>query len=119
MPKLSGVQATFHAVGAKAPGDEIEVIVTDSAGEIVAQDTNNYGVFLAGSTNGPYGIEVLTKADKTSLHPGGNVTIDTPAPAVPWAANVRVELIFDDTSKLLVTENGVLLAAGSPLVLGL
>ena len=76
---LSAVQATFHAVAPKAPGDEIEITVTDSAGEIVAQDTNNYGVFSAGSTNGPYGIEVLNQVDKTDLHPGGNVTINTPS----------------------------------------
>ena len=76
--------------------------MTDSAGEVVAQDTNNYGVFPAGSDNGPYGIEVLNQVDKTDLHPGGNVTINTPNPAAPWAANVKVELIFSDTSKLLV-----------------
>ena len=45
MPNLTAVQATFHAVATKAPGDEIEITVTDSAGDIVAQDTNNYGVF--------------------------------------------------------------------------
>jgi hypothetical protein len=116
---LSAVQATFHAVAPKAPADEIEITVTDSAGEIVAQDTNNYGVFPAGSTNGPYGIEVLNQVDKTTLHPGGNVTINTPSPAAPWAANIRVELIFSDTSKLLVNENGVALAGGGALVFGL
>ena len=116
---LSAVQATFHAVASKALGDEIEITVTDSAGDIVAQDTNNYGVFPAGSNNGPYGIEVLNQVDKTDLHPGGNVTINTPNPAAPWAANVKVELIFSDTSKLLVDENGVALTGGGVLVFGL
>ena len=82
-PTLSAVQATFHAVAPKALGDEIEITVTDSTGEIVAQDTNNYGVFPAGSNNGPYGIEVLNQVDKTVLHPGGNVTINTPNPGSP------------------------------------
>ena len=71
-------------------------------------------MFPAGSNNGPYGIEVLNQVVKTDLHPGGNVTINTPNPAAPWAANVKVELIFD-TSKLLVDENGVALTGGGAL----
>jgi hypothetical protein len=43
----------------------------------------------------------------------------SPNPAAPWSANVRVELIFSDTSKLLVTQNGVLLNGGGALVFGL
>lgn len=39
MPKLTRANATFHTNGpAKGPDSEIEIIVTDSAGTIVAQE---------------------------------------------------------------------------------
>ncbi len=120
MPKLTRANATFHTNGpAKGPDSEIEIIVTDSAGTIVAQESNAYGPFPAGSSKGPFPIPVLNEVEKHQLQPGGSLTLNwlPVPPAAGWNFNFNVDLIFDDASNLLVTQNGVDLTPGSSSVL--
>jgi len=110
MAKLTGANVRFHNNTPKGPDSQIEIIVTDSTGTIVAQESNAYGPFAAGASSGPFPIPVLNEVHKHRLQPGGTITLNwLPAPpgAPTWDFNVNVDLIFEDGSNLLVTQNGV------------
>jgi hypothetical protein len=120
MPKLIAAKATFHTNGpAKGPASEIEIIVTDSTGTIVVQESNAYGPFAPGTNEGPFPIPVLNQVEKHQLQPGGSLTLNwlPVPPGATWNFNFNVDLIFDDGSNLLVTQNGVDLTPGSSSVL--
>jgi hypothetical protein len=110
MPKLTAANATFHTNGvAKGPASEIEITVTDSTGTIVAQESNAYGPFAPGTNEGPFPIPVLNQVEKHHLQPGGSLTLNwlPVPPGATWNFNFKVDLIFDNGSNLLVTQNGV------------
>jgi hypothetical protein len=119
MAKLTRANAKFHTNGpAKDAQSQIEIIVTDSTGSIVAQESNSYGPFAPGSTEGPFPIPVLNEVEKDLLQPGGNVTLNwLPVPAgAAWDFNLTLDLIFEDHSNLLVAQNGVGFAPGNHTV---
>ncbi len=116
MAKLTGANAKFHTNGvAKGPNSQIEIIVTDSTGTIVAQESNSYGPFAPGSTSGPFPIPVLNEVEKDRLQPGGNVTLNwLPVPAgASCDFNLTLDLVFEDHSNLLVVQNGVGVTPGN------
>ena len=96
MAKLTGANAKFHTNGvAKGPNSQIEIIVTDSTGTIVAQESNSYGPFAPGSTSVLFPIPVLNEVEKDRLQPGGNVTLNwLPVPAgASWDFNLTLDLV--------------------------
>jgi hypothetical protein len=116
MAKLTGANVRFHTNAIPKNADsQIEIIVTDSTGTIVAQESNAYDPFPVGASSGPFPIQVLNEVEKHHLQPGGSVTLNwlpVPPPAA-WDFNFNVDLIFEDGSNLLVTQNGVDLNPGA------
>jgi hypothetical protein len=120
---LTAANATFHTRGIpKAVNSEVEIIVTDMTGTIVAQESNSFGPFSPNTTSGPFPIQVLNKVDKGQLHPGGSLTLNwLPDPPGAWEFNVKVDLTFSNGSNLVVDQNGVILdsAGATQVVYGL
>jgi hypothetical protein len=118
---LSAANVTFRSQTPKTPNSAIEIVVTDSTGTIVAQESNSYGPFGPNTVSGPHPIKVLNQVDKTVLQPGGSVTLNwLPNPPSAWRFDVDVDLTFSDGSNLLVDQNGVQLdPAANQMVYGL
>ena len=117
-PTLTSAQVTFQTdTDNKEEDSVIEVILRDEGDNQVARASGSYGAFDNFSTNGPFPLEVLNQAQRSSLQPGGSILLNfTPRNQDTlgndnhndnWSFNCYVDLVFSDSSHVAVSEDGL------------
>ena len=79
---------------------------------IAARIDNDFGHFDDGSSNGPFGLIIRNRSNKSALQ-SGQVTIRIdPNGHDTWKFNFDLELIFDDQTRLSGGASGLVLNQG-------
>jgi hypothetical protein len=117
-PALESALITFQTgTDNKEVASIIEVVVRDRRNQIVARASDSYGEFKNFSTHGPFSLDILAPAPRSSLTPGGGVWLTfTPQHSDlanndddndNWKFNFYIDMVFSDESHLALSENGL------------
>lgn len=117
-PILQTVSVTFQTTDDdKREESIVDIQVLDKDENIVARASESWGKFDNNTTNGPFPLEIFTPAARSDLKPDGTVRLswtpwhdDTTGNSDEWHFNLFVDLVFSDSSHMIVDENTLKLA---------
>lgn len=108
MPQLTTASVSFRTNDENKDHDtNVTVEVRDNVDQLVARVSDTFGPFDDQTSNGPFELEVLNRAEKETLQEGTVLIRIDPKGDDTWRFNFITELRFDDGSALSASADGV------------
>jgi hypothetical protein len=121
MPTLTSAKITFQTGDDdKRKESSLDISVRDNSEDMIAHAVDSYGLFDNNTVNGPFDLEVLNKADISTVKPGGSLVLSwTPwsggiGNTDEWHFSLSLDLAFSNGEHVAVQEDGLRLTAGQP-----
>jgi hypothetical protein len=121
MPTLTSAKITFQTGDDdKRKESSLDISVRDNSDDMIAHAVDSYGLFDNNTVNGPFDLEVLNKADISTVKPGGSLVLSwTPwsggiGNTDEWHFSLSLDLAFSNGEHVAVQEDGLRLTAGQP-----
>jgi hypothetical protein len=121
MPTLTSAKITFQTGDDdKRKESSLDIAVRDNSDDMIAHAVDSYGLFDNNTVNGPFDLEVLDKAEISTVKPGGSLVLSwTPwsgglGNTDEWHFSLSLDLAFSNGEHVAIQEDGLRLTAGQP-----